>query len=177
VAFGWVQRAAELLANEAGVPAQEVSDRFRRLIAEMADRRTRAGPLAEATDHFREVTGNYWPGLFHCYAVPDLPRTNNDLEQLFGSTRHHERRVTGRKVASRTLVVRGEVRLLAAFATRQMTWDPEQLRPTDLKAWEQLRQRLEHRHAAGRAQYRFRRDSAAYLAKLEDQLLQLVLPP
>jgi hypothetical protein len=22
--------------------------------------------------------------LFHTYAVPDLPRTNNDLEQLFG---------------------------------------------------------------------------------------------
>ena len=35
-----------------------------------------------------------------CYDVPGLPRTDNALEQLFGSTRHHERRCTGRKVAS-----------------------------------------------------------------------------
>src|SRR3712207_9435478 len=58
------------------------------------------------------------PGLFHCYAVPDLPRTNNGLEQLFGSQRYHERRATGRKAASPAAVLRGEVRLIAATATR-----------------------------------------------------------
>jgi len=43
---------------------------------------------------------SYWPGLFHCYDVPELPRTDNDLEQLLGSHRYHERRASGRKVAS-----------------------------------------------------------------------------
>jgi hypothetical protein len=33
------------------------------------------------------------------------------------------------------------------------------------------------RHAARRAQLRFRRDPAAYLARLEAQLLTSVLPP
>ncbi len=32
---------------------------------------------------------SYWAGLFHCYAVPDLPRTNNDLEHYFGTARYH----------------------------------------------------------------------------------------
>ncbi len=39
----------------------------------------------------------YWKGLFHCYEVDDLPRTNNGTEQFFGRVKRHERRVTGRK--------------------------------------------------------------------------------
>ena len=31
-------------------------------------------------DHFLKVFRSYWPGLFHCYDVEDLPRTNNDLD-------------------------------------------------------------------------------------------------
>ena len=45
----------------------------------------RAGALADAIGHFRKVARSYRPGLFHCYAVSGLPRTNNDLEQLFGA--------------------------------------------------------------------------------------------
>src|SRR3954451_15697204 len=66
-----------------------------------------------------KVTRSYRPGLFHGYAVPDLPRTNNDLEHEFGSQRYHERRATGRKTASPAAVLRGEARLVAAIATRQ----------------------------------------------------------
>ena len=39
------------------------------------------GPLTPALAHFHKVTASYWPGLFCCYDVPGLPRTNNDLEQ------------------------------------------------------------------------------------------------
>ena len=66
--------------------------RYRGLIGAMARHRRAAGRLAEAFDHFRKVTRSYWPGLFRCYDVADLPRTNNDLEQFFGSYRYHERR-------------------------------------------------------------------------------------
>jgi hypothetical protein len=66
-----------------------------------------------------KVTRSYWPGLFHCYAVAELPRTNNALEQFFGRHRYHERRASGRKGASPALVLRGAARLVAATATRQ----------------------------------------------------------
>ena len=42
-----------------------------------------AGDLACAVAHFMTVSQSYWPGLFHCYTVADLPRTNNALEHLF----------------------------------------------------------------------------------------------
>ena len=44
-----------------------------------------------------------------------MPRTNNDLEHLFGRLRHQERRITGRKVATPGLIVRGSVRVLSAL--------------------------------------------------------------
>jgi hypothetical protein len=123
------------------------------------------------------VTASYWPGLFPCYDVPGLPRTNNDLEQYFGAARQAERRATGRKSASPALVVRGAVRVVALMATRQQQYSPAELRPRDLAAWRALRQRLETRHQTRRAQARFRRDPAAYLTALEAQLLKPALPP
>jgi hypothetical protein len=37
--------------------------------------------------HLSRLTGRYAPGLFHCYDIPGLPRTDNDLESLFGRVR------------------------------------------------------------------------------------------
>ena len=51
--------------------------------------------VARQLRHFVRVTRSYRPGLFGCYQVADLPRTNNDLEHLFGSHRYHERRASG----------------------------------------------------------------------------------
>jgi hypothetical protein len=172
-----VHRAAHLLANEAGEGAAAVRERFEQLLAEMAEQRERAGSLGGAVAHFLKVSASYFDGLFHCYDVPDLPRTNNDLEQFFGSARWHERRITGRKVASATTVLRGSVRLVTAVASRQTLFGPAQLRPADRERWRRCRRALEERLRTRRAQYRFRRDPAAYLSHLEDQLLQLALPP
>jgi hypothetical protein len=123
------------------------------------------------------VTTSYWPGLFQCFEVAGLPRTNNDLEHFFGSARHHERRAIGRKGAAPGMVLRGPVRLLTAVATRTQPVGAAELRPADLQAWWDLRRELQQRAHARQAQTRFRRDPAAYLAALEAALLQLTLPP
>lgn len=94
-------------------------------------------------EHFGKVTRSYRPGLFHCYAVADLPRTNNGLEQLFGSQRYHERRATGRKAASPAVVLRGEVRLIAATATRLHPPTARELGRADRQRWRDLRGRLD----------------------------------
>ena len=133
--------------------------------------------MSGAFEHFRKVTRSYWPGLFHCYDVPELPRTDNDLEQLFGSHRYHERRSSGRKVASPGLVVRGSVRVPAALATRlRGEVSSEELAPSDLEAWRELRAGLERRQAVRAQGRRFRRDPAAYLQELEDVLIKKTLP-
>jgi hypothetical protein len=179
-AYTWIHQAAHILNNHEDEDAATVQRRFNGLVGAMARHRDRAGSLSEAIDHFGKVTRSYRPGLFHCYAVPDLPRTNNDLEHEFGSQRYHERRATGRKTASPAAVLRGEARLVAAIATRQRPPSGTDLPPSgtdlgcvDREQWNDLRQRLDRRRQARTLRSRFRRDPAAYLAALEEKARQL----
>jgi hypothetical protein len=174
--YGWVHQVARILGNANGDAAIMVQRRFNGLAAAMARHRRRAVRLARAVDHFRKVARSYRPGLFHCYAVPGLPRTNNGLEQPFGSQRHHERRATGRKMASPAIVLRGEVRLIAATATRLHPPTPRQLGHGNREQWRDLRCRLDQRRQARTLRTRFRRNPAAYLATLEHQACQPTLP-
>jgi len=143
----------------------------------MGQHQAKAGTLAPAVGHFLKVSRSYWPGLFHCYNVPDLPRTNNDLEQFFGAYRYHERRATGRKVASPAVVPRGAVRLAACTATRLRPFTSAALALDTVSAWQELHHALETCRQQRTQRQRFRRAPAAYLGKLEAKLRQLILPP
>jgi hypothetical protein len=182
LAYGWVHQAAHLLHNDAAKDAQTVRATYARLLAEMRTRQEETGPLAPAIAHFLKVTASYWPGLFHCYTVDGVPPTDNDLEHVFGTARHHERRTSGRKVAAAALIVRGAVRVVAAVASQQRAQpfteaDLRLWRPVDVARWRHLRADLTYREAARRAQRRFRRRPTAYLQALEERLLQSGLPP
>lgn len=172
-AYALVHRAVHVLTNATQQSGAQVQQAYQEVLTAIATAHAQGGPLAAAWMHFCKVTASYAPGLFATYDVPGLPRTNNGLEQYFGAARHTERRATGRKAASPGLVVRGAVRVLAAV-TRG--WTAAELVPTDLAAWRRLRQPVDDRHALRRQQSRFRRNPAAYLAKLEATLLKPDLP-
>ena len=171
-----MHRAAHILGNAAGEDACIVQRRFVGLLGAMARHGAGAGRLAGAVGHFLKVARSYRPGLFHCCAIPDLPRTNNGLEQLFGSQRYHERRASGRRAASPAAVLRGEVRLIAASATRLQPPNPRDLGRVSRDRWNDLRARLDQRRHLRTLRTRFRRDPAAYLAALEQRARQLTLP-
>ena len=176
-AYAWVHTAARILENAAGEAAGTVRRRFDGLVAALGRHRALAGTLEAAIAHFIKVARSYRRGLFHCYAVPGLPRTDNDLEQAFGAQRYHERRATGRKSASPAAVLRGEVRLIAATATRLHDQSAADLARTDWTAWRTLRARLDQRRQARTLRTRFRRDPQAYLRALEQKAIQPTLPP
>lgn len=177
VAYRWVHQAAHLLSNEEQQPAGAVKRRLGGLLGAMMRHRGAAGALVPALEHFLKVSRSYWPGLFHCYEVPDLPRTNNDLEQCFGAHRYHERRATGRKGASPALVLRGSVQLIAAMATRLHAFAAWELAPEEVRDWKALRRELDTRRHRRTLRRRFRHHPDAYLAELETALVKLSLPP
>jgi hypothetical protein len=176
IAYGWVHRAARLLENEDALTGREVRQRMENLLAEMRAEQASVGTLQPAVAHFLKVSASYWPGLFHCYDVPGLPRTNNILEQFFGSVRYHHRRASGRIRASAGTVVRGSVRALASTASRLRLFSEYELRHPNLDRWRDLRRSLDLRQEARRQQGRFRKDPTAYLTALESRLLTPSLP-
>lgn len=170
---------ARILANKEGHSAKGVRRRLSDVLGQMrrAAARAKAEEVREQLAWFVRVSKSYWPGLFRCYASPDLPRTNNDLEHLFGSYRYQGRRASGRKRGSASVVVSGAVRVVSGQATRQRLEEGLTLPSGYVGRWRQIRAELERRREARRQQRRFRRDPDGYLTKLEELLLQLSLPP
>jgi hypothetical protein len=170
--YAWVHRAAHILANPEQHAAHEVRQQYQSLLDEMRQEITVSEPLQQMVTTFLKVTDSYWAGLFSCYEVADLPRTNNDLEHTFGSVRYHERRTTSRKQASPGLVIRGAVRMVASVASQRYLFSGPDLQPCDLRRWRTLRHQVESRQEARRQQYRFRKVPVEYLSALEKKLCQ-----
>jgi hypothetical protein len=177
-AYRWVRRVALLLENEAKRPAREVRRRLGRILRRIRQAAATDPDASVRTQlgHFARVTRSYGAGLFWCYASEDVPRTNNDLEHLFGSHRYHERRASGRRRASPGLVVLGSVRVASGLATRLRPQEGLRLPEGYVERWRGMRGQLERRREARRRQWRFRRDPVSYLNELEKRYLQLSLP-
>jgi hypothetical protein len=171
-AYEWVHQAAHIFANPEQQDGRGVQTSYEQLLTTVRHHQTQDDWLGSVARTFVKVTENYSAGLFHCYDVPDLPSTNNDLERRFGTLRYHERRTSGRRAVSGTLVLRGAVRVVAILTAPRPEKAVEQLRLKDREAWQRLRQQLEMRAESRRAQRRFRKNPTGYLTKLEQQLLQ-----
>jgi hypothetical protein len=176
--YRWVERVARLLENKGERPGKQVRRGLSALLSKIrrAASASKDPVVAGQLRHFVKVTRSYWRGLFHCYDSPDIPRTNNDLEHLFGSHRYHERRASGRKQASPGLVVQGSVRVVASLATRLRPDEGLKLRTGYVDDWRRLRADLDKRRETRRKQRRFRRDPGKYLSRLEERSLQASLP-
>ncbi len=171
-AYKQVHQAAQILANPQQHTGAQVREHYLAFVDQMQKQKTDIDPLSEAIEHFCHITENFAAGLFHCYDVEGLPRTNNELEHCFGVARVHERRATGRRGAIPGVVVRGSVRLLAVVVATREDVQAADLQPSNYQAWWELRTQLRSREEARRQQWRFRKDPAAYLAALEAQLLE-----
>jgi hypothetical protein len=170
-AYKLVHQAAHILANQEQYTGTQVRERYLAFVSQLQEQKANVEPLGEAIEHFCHITNNFAAGLFQCYDVEGLPRTNNDLEQCFGVARVHERRATGRRGAIAGVVVRGSVRVITAVVTKEQTFSAEELRPSDYQRWHELRVRVQQCEETRRQQFRFRKNPASYLAALEAQLL------
>lgn len=169
-AYRWIHIAARILDNAANESGAKVRRRYQGILGAMQRWSINAGDLHSCIQRFIKVTRSYWPGLFHCYDIEELPRTNNDLEHVFGSYRYHERRTTGRKKGSPALVIRGPARVLVAAATQLRIFSSADLAVVEVSDWRTLRSELDKRRHCRRLQRRFRRDPNAYLTGLEELL-------
>ena len=98
-------RAAKSATPEAPPPAparppaaqvKRVLRRYLNRLQAQAPRRGRGAQTGHFVDHLVKLANSYWPGLFHAYDHPEIPRTTNAMEGFFGSSKRSLRSTTGR---------------------------------------------------------------------------------
>jgi hypothetical protein len=165
----WLHDIAYILEPVATYPsnAAEVARQLRGYLDTVPRQPAVTPTLAAFGLHLDKVSRSYWPGLFHCYEVSGLPRTNNELESHFRETRRRLLRTTGQQgQTQRTLQRQGAWELLPHPPTEAKL--QEALRQTPPEDLAQERQRV----AAHRQRFRLQRRSLRQTQAQFDQLRQ-----
>ncbi len=134
--------------------------------------------LREPVRHLGVVLRRLGAGLYHCYDIPGLPRTDNALEQFYRRVKTEQRRITGRKRADAFVVRVGgfAVYATASSGTAESVLR-EQLALVPAFDWQQQRVHLRQTQARQTKMRRFRLRRAAYLSDLEARWTALSQPP
>jgi len=166
----WLRDMAYILEPAATPPlsAAHVAGQLRGYL-DTVRRWPKGTPTREAFGrHLDKVSRSYWPGLFHCYDVSGLPRTNNELESHFRDTGRRLLRTTGQKgLTQRTLQRQGAWELLPRPPTEAQGLDAmRQTSPEDLG---QERQRFAVHRQRFRLQSRSLRQTQAHFNPLRQK--------
>lgn len=172
--YTWVVDIADILDVPLPEPGAEVPDRLlseevhdclNAYLNRLEQRTDLSAPLIKFRKHLRALTQRYAPGLFHCYDIPGLPRTDNDLESVFGRVRRQTLRTSGPHHAKRRLHEEGAW-LLFDFVSSEHE-QLERLQRVSLNEWRKERQRIREHKATFTDDRRFRREPSKYLAGLQ----------
>jgi hypothetical protein len=165
----WLRDIAYILEPVPTYPlsAEDVAGPLRSYLRTV-QRQPEVPPLLETfRRHLDTVSQSYWPGLFHCYEVPGLSRTNNELESHFRETRRRLLRTTGQQgQTQRTLQRQGAWELLPHSPTEARL--REAFCQTPSEDLTQERQRF----AAHRQRFRMQSRSLRQTQRQFDQLRQ-----
>jgi hypothetical protein len=130
----------------------------------------------QVADHIIQTFRNRWWGLFACYDVAGLPRTNNELETFLRRLKTGQRRITGRKNVHDFIVRYGR---FAAFLdeTESQSALLKRLSEVPLDAFAQERAQLDVIQELAGKRHRFRHDQPIFLAALETRWAAACTPP
>ena len=140
----WLRDISTVLEPSAASPATggQVARQLRAYLEELSALSDLSPRLDAFRRHLDKVSTSYWPGLFHCYDIAELPRTNNDLESHFRDTQRRLLRTTGQKGQTRRALQRvGAWELLPRLPTETRCVVALREVPMDQLAQEQARLR------------------------------------
>jgi len=126
----WLRDIADILGppGDPSLSSAQVSGWLQGYLSSLMRQDVESSLLADFALHVNTVSQSYWAGLFHCYEVEGLSRTNNDLESHFRDTQHRLLRTTGQKGGTRRAL------------HRQGAWELLKPPPSETECLEALRQ-------------------------------------
>ena len=120
---------------------------------------------------WNSMSKSWLPGILQCYDVPGLPRSNLDLESIFGTLRRAQRRTSGRKETTPIRIFGpGQIALLSLEDAEILPL----LRTVPVDEYWSQRRRQEEREEPRRWLTRLHRDPVQALAQVDEQFYAVV---
>jgi hypothetical protein len=173
-AANWLNKIADLLdpkekpMRNAAQVEQELSD-YMKVIELQSSENPRLEVFYKAIE---KTTRSYSSGLFHCYDIPDLPRTNNDRESEFRDLNRRLLSTTGQKgLVKRILQRTGAWELIPRPPTLEDT--VVALTKVDQNQFIQERQRLREHRQRFRLHTRSAKQADAQINRLKQRWAEL----
>lgn len=127
----------------------------------------------QVASHINKTFHERWWGLFECYDVDGLPRTNNELERYMRRIKSGHRRILGRKNVYDFIIRYG--RYAACVDYQESVYDLlARLQQVSQDDFIRERRALDVALLREQKRHRFRHHQAAYLHELEDRWCQVV---
>lgn len=154
----WVKDIAAILdaplptQTDSGPGADAVALQVAHRLGALADQPNLNPWLTQTRRDLFALTDRYWTGLFPCYDIPGLPRTNNDLESLFGQTKRQLRRRLGISQLREPLLRHAAWTILPIDASspaelhRELDGVPVEHYQRERKRYDQRQEQFRHRH-------------------------------
>ena len=174
----WLRDIADILApyDEGDLSAKQVAGHLSGYLDVLYHQRELPPLLHEFSGHLDTVSQSYWPGLFHCYEVEGLARTNNDLESHFRDLQHRLLRTTGQQGGTRRALHRlGAWELLKSPPSESECL--EALRQISTQELADERQRVDQHRQRFRFERRSVKNADAQLERLNQQWLAIPKNP
>ena len=169
-ALDWVDEVEKSLdvplptAEQSGPGGDAIALQMAHCLGQLADLTGLSPWSKQFRNELLALSERYWAGLFPCYNIVGLPRTNNDHESLYGQTKHQLRRQLGVSELREPLLRRGAWIIFQVHAT-----SPAELRARLAQVpWEDYateRARFERRQDQFRRRYRWRHHRDVVLRK------------
>ena len=143
-------------------------------LMDLTTRPVQDGEDQRVAAHINQIFRSFWWGLFTCYDVDGIPRTNNELERFIRQIKMRQRRGSGRKNVHDFVIRYGAY---AALIDPAENLDEllTRLDEVDQEEFLKERKRLNTTLLEETNIYRFRHHRADYLAELEAQWEAAVL--
>lgn len=135
-------------------------------LVDLTTRNTHDAEDQRVAAHINQIFRNFWWGLFTCYDVEGLPRTNNELERFIRQIKMGRRRVSGQKNVHDFIIRYGAYAALVDPAER-LDELLTRLAEVDQDEFLKERKRLNLTLLDEAKIHRFRYHRADYLAELE----------
>jgi hypothetical protein len=169
----WVELLRHTL-DEAALPTANLPDpgsatvarQLAQVLGQIADQPVTGAWLPTCQQHLLQLSESYWQGLFPCYDIVGLPRTNNNLEGLYGQTKRQVRRQTGLQQLRRPLQYHGAW-LIYTSHDETAAQLHTRLAQVPLQAYQAERARWRARQTLFRQRHRWRHHRTEVLAELE----------